>query len=85
MEEYAGIALVPMIVGVSEIAKSVGLSTKYIPILNFLLGIIMGVFIFDVSIQLKILYGLGLGLSASGLWSSGKHMAREFGSNTPVK
>jgi len=65
--------LIAIIVGISQIVKTLGLKTKYIPLLNLILGIVLTVFLTShVSLQEGILQGLIIGLSASGLFDQTK-------------
>jgi hypothetical protein len=69
------VALVPVIIGISEAAKRVGFPTKYIPVLNLALGIVAGfVYVAPGNPQEAALVGIALGLSASGLYSGAKNV-----------
>jgi len=72
-----GVALVPIIIGISEVAKRVGFPKKFIPILDLTLGIAAG-FIYAAPGNAKeaALVGIALGLSASGLYSGVKNVAQ---------
>ncbi len=73
METIAGVAIIPLIVGIVALIKKVGLPSTYAPIIAIILGIaIMSIesgFSINVAIQ-----GMVIGLSASGLWSGTKTM-----------
>lgn len=69
------ISLVPVIIGVSEVAKRVGFPTKYIPVLNLGLGVVAGfIYVAPGNPQEAALVGIALGLSASGLYSGAKNV-----------
>jgi len=72
-----GVALVPIIIGLAEIAKRLGVPKKYLPVLDLVLGIVAG-FIYAAPGNAKeaALVGIALGLSASGLYSGVKNVAQ---------
>ena len=75
--EVSDIVLIPVIIGLTEILKMYGLPKKLIPIISLLLGIGGGIFyLFPDDWKSGILGGIIMGLSASGLYSSGKTMVR---------
>ena len=72
---YAGIAVVPIIIGLAEIFKKIGLSTKFIPIVNLVFGLMAGILVLQpTDLIAGIIQGLFIGLSASGLYSSVKNV-----------
>lgn len=62
------LGLIPVIVGVVEVVKSVGLSAKYASLVSLALGIVT-VGVMDSFTATSIIAGLVVGLSASGLYS----------------
>jgi uncharacterized membrane protein len=68
--EYAGVALVPILIAVGELLKRVGINSKAIPIINVILGILLGVIINRSDMLLGVLSGLCMGLMSVGLYSS---------------
>lgn len=78
--QYAGIAVVPLIIGMAEAIKKLGFNAKFIPIINIILGIVAGILITQNLMQ-GIFIGIAIGLSASGLYSSGKNVLQ--GIKTP--
>lgn len=71
------VALVPVIIGVSEVAKRVGFPAKYIPVLNLVLGVVAGfIYAAPANPAEAALVGIALGLSASGLYSGVKNVAQ---------
>lgn len=67
-----GIALVPATMGITEVAKSVGLPTKYAPLVSLGTGILLGVVTTSESSIHGVLTGIAIGLAASGLYSGAK-------------
>lgn len=73
--EAYGILLVPLILGLIEIAKGTGLPTKWSPVLAVSLGILLGVLIlYPENLGQGVIVGIGLGLSATGLYSGTKNV-----------
>jgi len=69
------VALIPLIIALVELMKGVGLPKKWDPIASLILGIAGGVvYICPHDMKGGIIVGIMLGLSASGLYSGGKHM-----------
>ena len=64
--------LVPVVLGVVQVIKIVGLPIRFAPLLSLVLGVVGAFLIGGVSVGLIILQGIMAGLSASGLWSSVK-------------
>ena len=72
--EYAGIALVPLLIGFLEVLKIRGISTKRIPVIAVVLGVIMGVTLLGQGdVKVGVIQGLAIGLSAMGLYSGTKN------------
>lgn len=71
MDLLTNVALVPVIIGVVQALRTVGLATRFAPIVAILLGI-MGVLAFDGFSSMNIFIGVVTGLSAAGLYSSTK-------------
>lgn len=68
--QYAGVALIPLVIGISEIFKRIGMNEKFIPLLNLLLGLVGGIAVLSPDdLKAGIIQGLFIGLSASGLYS----------------
>ncbi|PFY38492.1 holin, partial [Bacillus toyonensis] len=59
-------------VGLSQIGKTIGLQTKYVPLLNVTLGILLGVLFLPFDIKMNVFQGIIIGLSASGLYDHSK-------------
>ncbi len=62
------LALIPIVIGLIQVAKMAGLPSKYAPIGALILGVV-GALILGGPIGVAILSGLIVGLSASGLYS----------------
>ena len=62
--------LVPIIVGLVQACKELGLTSRYAPLLSVLLGI-AGAFLLGSGSN-AVLQGIVAGLSAAGLWSGTK-------------
>lgn len=71
--EIYGIGIIPIIVGLTRIAKGLGLKNRYLPLISLLLGILIGLVYYGEEIRKGILIGAYLGLSAVGLYSGVKN------------
>ncbi len=70
------IAILPAIVGIVELLKRLGMSSKWAPLASVALGLISGYFyVAPGNLTQAILSGIGLGLAAVGLWSGPKNTA----------
>jgi uncharacterized membrane protein len=68
------VAIIPFIVAFVELAKKVGVPTKYAGLCSAAIGILIGVFyLFPSNILQGILVGAAMGLGASGLYSTTKN------------
>lgn len=69
---------VALIIALAQLIKELGLSAKYIPVVDLVLGIISGVCVFgligEMGIAYGIIIGIALGLSACGLFSGIKNI-----------
>lgn len=66
---------VAIIMGLAQIIKQLGLNAKFIPLIDVVLGIILGIVFFaGQGIQYGIVIGIILGLEACGLFSGGKNV-----------
>ena len=77
--EIGGVTAPVIILGLVEIAKQIGLSSKLAPILSVLLGIILGLIAYFLQIvpsfSKAIILGFMEGLVSSGLYSGVKKVA----------
>ncbi|HFJ9314956.1 holin [Bacillus sp. AFS051223] len=69
--------MIGIVVGLSQIVKAIGLQTKYIPLLNLTLGIMLGVLFMGGDIKTNVFQGIIIGLSASGLFDHTKIMKKD--------
>ncbi|KWU68198.1 holin [Bacillus mycoides] len=69
--------MIGIVVGLSQIAKTIGLQTKYVPLLNLTLGIVLGVLFLDGDIKTNVFQGIIIGLSASGLFDHTKIIKKD--------
>ncbi|GIN39750.1 MULTISPECIES: hypothetical protein [Heyndrickxia] len=76
MFQIYDVALIPLIAGLVELAKRAGLPIKYSPYVAIILGLLLSFFYLTDNIKEGIIVGLMLGLSASGLYSSSKNIAK---------
>lgn len=71
------VAQVALIVGLAEVLKRLGCPTKYIPLVDLLLGLVSGVCIYGMvmgfGMAKGVILGIALGLSACGLFSGIKN------------
>lgn len=69
---------VALIIALAELIKNLGCPTKYIPLVDLVLGILSGILVFgllvDVGIPYGILIGIALGLTSCGLFSGIKNL-----------
>ncbi len=73
MEVYE-VPIVPLIIGLVELLKSLGLPNKFSALASVLLGVLIGVFfLYPTNIPEGVITGLSLGLAASGLYSATKN------------
>ncbi|MGE1025227.1 holin [Bacillus sp. GMs2/2] len=69
--------MIGIVVGLSQIAKTIGLQTKYVPLLNVTLGIVLGVLFLGGDIKSNVFQGIIIGLSASGLFDHTKIIKKD--------
>ncbi|MDM5191140.1 holin [Bacillus hominis] len=69
--------IIGIVVGLSQIAKTIGLQTKYVPLLNLTLGIALGVLFLGGDIKTNVFQGIIIGLSASGLFDHTKIIKKD--------
>ena len=76
------IAQVAIIIGIAEVMKRVGFPKKYIPVVDLVLGIVLGIIVdglmMEYGIATGFFVGIALGLSACGLFSAGKNILEQF-------
>jgi hypothetical protein len=69
---------IALIMAIAEVIKNIGIEPRYIPIIDLVLGVIVGIFIYQEKYDLpkRIMIGLMLGLSACGTFSGFKNLMR---------
>jgi hypothetical protein len=68
--------IIAVVIALTQFAKKY-ISTKYLPAVSLVLGLLAGVFYVGGSIQEQIMYGLMIGLSASGLFDQTKIVTKK--------
>ncbi len=84
MDEFAGVAGVPLVMGLVEVAKRVGLSSRWAPALAVGVGLTLSL-AYRAALGLPAgeawaqatIGGLALGLTAAGLYSSARTLTHE--------
>jgi len=71
------IAIIPLILGIVELFKRFGFPVKYSPLIAIVVGLLFAIFYIDAEMKQRIIIGLMLGLSATGLYSGSKNMAQK--------
>lgn len=64
--------LIAVVVALTELVKRFDVPKKYIPVVSLLLGLVAGIFYVPGELKEQIMYGLMIGLSASGLFDQSK-------------
>ncbi|MFC4077816.1 hypothetical protein [Salinithrix halophila] len=76
-QQIFGVALVPLIVGLVELTKLWGLSSKWAAVLSVALGWGAGIFLVSPGDWVQgTVIGLAMGLSAAGLYSGSKSVLK---------
>jgi len=74
MMEYAGIAIIPLLIGILEVFKKLGVNQKHIPVISLIIGVGLGIALFSAGdLKAGIIQGIYIGLSAVGLYSGTKN------------
>lgn len=72
------VAQVALVMAIAEAAKIIGLKSRFIPILDVVVGILFGILNFTIYQNMQIfegvILGLAIGLSACGLFSGIKNV-----------
>ncbi|WP_069997139.1 hypothetical protein [Cellulosilyticum sp. I15G10I2] len=73
--ESYGIMLLPIILGVVEVLKNVGLPKRFCPLVAVAIGIILGgIYLGSGDIKQGVLKGIYMGLSSVGMYSGAKNV-----------
>ena len=71
---------IALIMGIAEVAKRLGLPSRFIPLLDLALGLVSGVCVFTLfqgqPVLIGVMTGIALGLSACGLFSGIKNVVK---------
>ncbi|MDF2532831.1 MAG: hypothetical protein K0R80_432 [Clostridia bacterium] len=71
--------IVPIIMSIVELAKSVGVPKKFSALLSVIIGIVIGIFyLHPLDLKLGVFEGIVYGLTASGLYSGAKNTFQQF-------
>ena len=67
---------VALVIGLAEVAKRIGMPTRWIPLVDLVLGVASGVVVYyKYGTVNSIIIGIAIGLSACGLFSGIKNVA----------
>lgn len=66
------LVLVPVVLGVTQVFKTVGLPSRFAPLVSLVLGVLGASLLGSGFSGSDIIQGIVAGLSASGLWSGVK-------------
>ncbi|WP_425539456.1 hypothetical protein [Microaceticoccus formicicus] len=76
MNEELKLLVIPVLIGILEVFKKLGLPVKYVPVLSLLLGVLASVSVSGLAVE-NFMQGLVYGLSACGLYSGTKATLEE--------
>lgn len=76
MNEELKLLIIPILIGILEVFKKLGLPVKYVPVLSLLLGVLASVSVSGLAVE-NFIQGLVYGLSACGLYSGTKATIEE--------
>lgn len=76
------IVVVPIVVGLTEVVKRLGLPSKFSPLVSIGFGLVIALLMQGVS-TLTVLAGIIYGLSAAGLYSGTKALASQTSTPPP--
>ena len=65
------VAIVPVVLGLVQVAKGMGIPSRYAPVASIVLGVAL-MLITGAVWQAAVVQGIIAGLAASGLWSGSK-------------
>lgn len=78
MIEITDVLIIAVIIGLVELVKRLEwLPVKYLPLLSLVLGVIAGVIYLEGTLKIKIILGIVMGLSASGLFDQSKLITKK--------
>ena len=73
IETSIGLAVV---IALAELIKRMGFNTKYIPLVNLVLGVLFSAVYSGFDFKAAIFNGIVIGLTASGMYSGVKNVAQ---------
>lgn len=76
MNDELKLLIIPILIGILEVFKKLGLPVKYVPVLSLLLGVLASVSVSGLAVE-NFIQGLVYGLSACGLYSGTKSTFEE--------
>ncbi|EJQ92810.1 MULTISPECIES: hypothetical protein [Bacillus cereus group] len=62
--------MIGIVVGLSQIGKTIGLQTKYVPLLNLTLGIMLGVLFLDGDTKANVFQGIIIGVLVQKIYKT---------------
>jgi len=68
--------LITVIVALTQLVKNF-VPNKFLPVVSLILGLIAGIFYADGDLKNQVMYGLMIGLSASGLFDQSKIVTKK--------
>ncbi|MDF2879270.1 MAG: hypothetical protein K0S30_2366 [Clostridia bacterium] len=76
--ESYGIMLIPVILGIVEVLKNIGLPQRFCPIAALGLGVLLGtIYLSEGDYKRGILMGIYMGLSSVGMYSGAKNIIKK--------
>lgn len=69
--------IIAVVMAVTQLIKGLDFPSKYLPLISLLLGLAAGIFFMDGLLKEQIMYGLMIGLSASGLFDQSKIVTKK--------
>lgn len=84
MEQLTNISLSAVVLGLGSIVGQLGLPKKLLPLCNIVIGIVVSFLVIQGVFGEKLLEGLILGLTASGLYSGTKNVSQHITKNRGV-
>ncbi|WP_304941660.1 hypothetical protein [Vallitalea guaymasensis] len=81
--EYSYLVLIPLIAGIGEAIRLTGVPCRYIPFINLVIGLALGMILCSTNSKACIVIGLYTGLSASGLVKSTRELGNCLNARSP--
>lgn len=64
--------LIALIISLMEVVKGFSLPKRFLPLISLMMGVLGALLILDYDIVTNVIYGLMMGLAASGLFDQSK-------------